>query len=127
MLRRFLVTIPLALTVFVMAAPAINHRTFFVEKMDGLDSHVREALTARELRVVDSAGEADIHITLEERVKAGLARDIYENKLGRTDSTVLKAVDAQSRKVVASYGISSRMTDSAGIAGGFADKLVKAF
>lgn len=127
MLRRFLVTIPLALTMFVMTAPAINHRTFFVEKMDGLDSHVREALTARELRVVDSAGEADIHITLQERVKAGIARDIYENKLGRTDSTLLQAVDAKSRKVVASYGISSRMTDSVGIARGFADKLVKAF
>lgn len=127
MLRRFLVTIPLALTMFVMTAPAINHRTFFVEKMDGLDSHVREALTARELRVVDSAGEADIHITLQERVKAGISRDIYENKLGRTDSTLLQAVDAKSRKVVASYGISSRMTDSVGIARGFADKLVKAF
>ncbi len=127
MLRRFLVTIPLALAMFVMTAPAINHRTFFVEKMDGLDSHVREALTARELRVVDSPGEADIHITLQERVNAGLARDLYENKLGRTDSTILKAVDAKSHKVVASYGISSRMSDSAGIARGFADKLVKAF
>lgn len=94
----------LALTTASTAASGPK-KTVFVDKMNGFEEIVAEALHSSEapLEVIEEAAHPDLKILLGKAFTSVHAEILYQKQTGRRDESILKAVDVRTGKEIVTY------------------------
>lgn len=123
MWKRALIT--LAATAAVLAGA--ERTTLFIDRMDGFEEVVEEAIRNTELPVefIEEREHPDLKVLLGKQFTSVSAEIIYEKQTGRRGGLVLRAVDVKTGKEVASETFGQRDGAEARkrAAGRFAQKL----
>jgi hypothetical protein len=95
----------LALLCAIAFAATGPKKTVFLNKMDGFEEIVAEALRSAEvpLEVIEEAAHPDLKILLGKAFTSVHAEVLYQKNTGRRDDSILKALDVKTGKEIVSY------------------------
>jgi hypothetical protein len=101
-IRLFALLVSLCVAALASAPPK---KTVFVDKMNGFEEIVAEALHSAEapLEVIEEAAHPDLKILLGKAFTSVHAQVLYQKQTGRRDESILKAVDVKTGKEIVSY------------------------
>ncbi|GAB4410145.1 MAG: hypothetical protein OHK0021_19760 [Bryobacter sp.] len=118
----------LAFGLLALSLSAQSRKTVYVDKMEGLEPFVEQALQNAELpfEFVEEAKRPELKATLAQKHSA-YAEILYKNKLGRNEDHVLELVEVDTGKVLASYSFAIKADAKARerIAAAFAQQVKK--
>jgi len=123
--------VPTLLTA-MLAVPLIaqDRKTVYVDRMEGLESHVEKALKEAELPFdfIEEQASPDLKATLS-RMHPEYAEILYKHKYGRDETHHLELVDVATGKAIArhTFRLGSTDSDRAKGARDFAEKVKKAY
>jgi hypothetical protein len=117
----------LALLTLGLTLSAADRKTIFIDRMDGLEQYVEEAIRTSEARVefIEEREHPDLKVLLGKQFTSVYAEILYEKQTGRKGGYVLRAVDVKTGKEIASETFTAQTTDAGKrqVAGRFASKL----
>jgi hypothetical protein len=122
----------LATLAFALAIPAIaqDRKTIYVEKMEGLEQFVEQALQTAELPFdfIEEQKQPELKANLA-KMHSAYGEILYKHKLGRNETHRLELLDVARNKVLASYSFPLNGTDDSrrSAARAFAEKVKKAW
>ncbi|MBE0656296.1 MAG: hypothetical protein IH602_01325 [Bryobacteraceae bacterium] len=101
-IRLFALLVSLCVAALASAPPK---KTVFVDKMNGFEEVVAEALQSAEapLEIIEEAAHPDLKILLGKAFTSVHAEILYQKQTGRRDESILKAVDVKTGKEIVSY------------------------
>lgn len=101
-IRLFALLVSLCVAALASAPPK---KTVFLDKMNGFEEIVAEALQSSEapLEVIEEAAHPDLKILLGKAFTSVHAEVLYQKQTGRRDESILKAVDVKTGKEIVSY------------------------
>jgi hypothetical protein len=109
---------------------AQDHKTIYVDKMEGLESYVEQALRDAELPFdfIEEQTKPDLKATLS-KMHADYGEILYKHKLGRNETHHLELVDLTTKKVIARHTFKLEAGDASrkSAAADFASKVKKAY
>ncbi len=117
----------LALLGLVLTLSAADRKTIFIDRMDGFERYVEEAIRQAESGVefIEEREHPDLKVLLGKQFTSVYAEVLYQKQTGRQGGHVLRAVDVRTGKEIVSHTFA--MPDSeAGkrrAAAAFAEKL----
>jgi hypothetical protein len=125
-----LITKACLLAALALPLAAADAKTVYVDRMQGLESFVEEALRQVELpfSFVEEMKNPELKATLRQRTNKTYAEILYHAKTGRNDLFALDLYDLKQQKVIATYEF-RKPTDDNGkreVAKGFAQAVKKA-
>lgn len=101
-IRLFAVLALLCATALASGGPK---KTVFLDKMNGFEEIVAEALQSAEapLEIIEEAAHPDLKILLGKAFTSVHAEILYQKQTGRRDESLLKAIDVKTGKEIVSY------------------------
>lgn len=81
---------------------AVDRKTIFLDKMDGFETYIQEAIHQAELKIecIEEAEHPDLKVLLGKRFKSVQAEVMYKKNTGRNDDSTFRVVDVKTGKEV---------------------------
>lgn len=81
---------------------AVDRKTVFLDKMDGFESYIQDAVHQAELKLefIEEAEHPDLKVLLGKRFKSVQAEVMYKKNTGRNDDSTFRVVDVKTGKEV---------------------------
>lgn len=101
-IRLFAISIALSAVALASGGP---RKTVFVDKMNGFEKIVAEALLSAEapLEIIEESAHPDLKVLLGKSFTSVHAQVLYQKQTGRRDESVLRAVDIKTGKEIVTY------------------------
>ena len=115
----------------VLPLIAQDHKTIYVDQMEGLEALVEKALQNAEFPFdfIEEQKQPELKANLA-KMHSAYGEILYKNKLGRTETHRLELWDVERNKVIASHEFALKSADEGGrrqAAEDFANKVKKAW